>query len=1030
MEALGEVKPDIRAVLGLLPVILSLNLMIYGFAKLCTVMETISANALMKALISFGSIMIALKVFMEALGSVKPNIGSIIALVPIAFAIALLMRTFSKMLRRAKEVDPSTISAIGVTMVGIVLALGAICLAAQNVPITSGLSILAVAGGLAVLIASLAISLRAVKDVDPSVIKNFTLSLVAIFSAVAIVSAIAGKIGGVATLTSGALGIGLAFAILIGIVGGIVGFLGALDKITGGKALEVFEKGQKIIETIGRAIGSLFGGFVSGIIDPISNSIHALGTGLKEISSIQDLPGTLDKAMAAISTITLFVGSLDKTGIERNIGAVPRLFIGDNKTNSLLNQIKNFGETVKSISESLGGLGKTNISNDVDKAIKAAVAIKDFIVGLQNVNIDYVKGGIAQWFQGKTKEESILGLIEKFGEAMASTATALSGMPSNADKLTTTATEAADKIIAFIGTLQDRTDVETAKGVFAQWFQGETKEERILGLIEKFGEAMGTSATALKEMPNNAASLVKTATDAADKIIAFIEGLDGRVDIEGTKTIFGKWFKGDSTEETILGLIEKFGTAMKETGAALKEMPASGMENATNNAISAAGKITDFISGLSSIKVDTHSTVFGDWLGGKSNEETILDLVEGFGSSMSSIADGLTSLPNELDTPLANGIEAADKIVTFLTTLEKPEYNISQKKGVIDEWFTGKTKTDSVISRIGDMGVSIKSLADSIPGISETTFSSDVDSMITAYESLAGFVNLISSDDYDLEMSGKADTLKTDIKLLGEGITEFADVTKNIDTTAVSSVANAMSSAMNSVINVAMPDAAYNASSYLGLFVTVGKNIAAGLADGLRSNAGLAVAAAKKVAGQMLDAARQTLQVHSPSRKFAEIGMYCDRGWAKGINKGSGLITDSVEGIGTSALDSARGSLSTLVDILMGDMNSAPVIRPVIDMSDVNRSASRINGLVGGSRAMNIDMTVRQAQSIAGIMNRNQMQNQNGTNPNGVNGSDQTNPVNVSGNNFYIRSDNDVKMLANELATLTRQQQRSLGAAY
>ena len=63
-------------------------------------------------------------------------------------------------------------------------------------------------------------------------------------------------------------------------------------------------------------------------------------------------------------------------------------------------------------------------------------------------------------------------------------------------------------------------------------------------------------------------------------------------------------------------------------------------------------------------------------------------------------------------------------------------------------------------------------------------------------------------------------------------------------------------------------------------------------------------------------------------------------------------------------------------------------------------------------------------------MNRNQMQNQNGTNPNDVNGPDPTNPVNVSGNNFYIRSDNDVKMLANELATLTRQQQRSLGAAY
>ena len=264
--------------------------------------------------------------------------------------------------------------------------------------------------------------------------------------------------------------------------------------------------------------------------------------------------------------------------------------------------------------------------------------------------------------------------------------------------------------------------------------------------------------------------------------------------------------------------------------------------------------------------------------------------------------------------------------------------------------------------------------------------------------------------------------------MLGEGVVDFANATKDVDVAAVSSVANAMSSAMNSVMNVAMPEAAYNASSYLGMFVTVGMNIASGLANGLRKNANLAVLASKKVASQMLEAARETLEVNSPSKKFEKIGMYSDRGLANGVNKNSGLIISSIKDASTSALDAARSSLSNLANILMGDMDADPVIRPVVDMSDVNRSVNRINGLVGGSRAMNIDATVRQAQNVASIMNRNQMQK--GTNPNGFNGSEPTNPVNVSGNNFYIRSDNDVKMLANELATLTRQQQRSLGAAY
>lgn len=385
-----------------------------------------------------------------------------------------------------------------------------------------------------------------------------------------------------------------------------------------------------------------------------------------------------------------------------------------------------------------------------------------------------------------------------------------------------------------------------------------------------------------------------------------------------------------------------------------------------------------------------------------------------------------TDIQADTDTALA----CAKVIAEFLTKINGPDYNIEEKNGAFLDFFTKETETDSLISRLKTMGENLNVLKQTIGGISATGLDSDVAVMTDAYGSVADFVNKINSDDFHLGQNGETSIIQSDLKMLGDGIKDFATSVESVDVTAVSSVANAMSSAMNSVMDVAMPDAAYNASSYLGLFVSVGMDIASGLANGLRKNAGLAVAAARKVASQMLEAARETLQVHSPSKKFAEIGMYCDRGWASGIEKGSGLISDSVEGIGTSALDSARGILSTLADILMGDMNSAPVIRPVIDMSDVNRSASRINGLVGGSRDMNIDTTVRQAQSVAGIMNRNQMQNQNGTNPNGVNGSDSTNPVNVSGNNFYIRSDNDVKMLANELATLTRQQQRSLGAAY
>lgn len=516
------------------------------------------------------------------------------------------------------------------------------------------------------------------------------------------------------------------------------------------------------------------------------------------------------------------------------------------------------------------------------------------------------------------------------------------------------------------------------------------------------------------------------ALDIANTIKEFFDEIG--LETEGISIVNVEKFNGRVT--TIVEALGEFGVGIGQIRQGIGGISAEGDIDAdTEKAIHVATQIKEG---------------FFDKIGGEGMEMSIdgilkynnhiasvLTYTNTFSTNMGQLRTDLggmseTEIQADTDTALA----CAKVIADFLTKINGDEYNIEEENGAFLEFFGKKSETDSLIDRLKTMGENMLSLKTHISGISKDNFDDDINSMMLAYGLVADFINKINGDDFKLGQNGETSIIQQDLNMLGKGIVDFAETTKDVDVGAVSSVANAMSNAMNSVMDVAMPDAAYKASSYLGLFVTVGMNIASGLAEGIRKNTGLAIAATKRVANQMLEAARRTLQVHSPSRKFEKIGLYSDRGWADGISKNSGLIIGSVEDAGTSALDAARGSLSNLASVLMGDMDADPVIRPVIDMSDVNRSASRINGLVGGSRAMNIDATVRQAQSVAGIMNRNQMNDQNGTNPNGANGSDPTNPVNVSGNNFYIRSDNDVKMLANELATLTRQQQRSLGAAY
>ena len=517
---------------------------------------------------------------------------------------------------------------------------------------------------------------------------------------------------------------------------------------------------------------------------------------------------------------------------------------------------------------------------------------------------------------------------------------------------------------------------------------------------------------------------VTSAVDIAKQIKRFFDEIG--LETEGISTTNVEKF--NSRVKTIVEELGEFGVGIGQIRQGIAGISSEGdIDSDTEKAIHVATKIKEgffdkiggegmemSVDGL--IKYNAHVT-------------SILTYTSTFSSNMAQLRTDIGGLSaTDIQTDTETALACAKVIAEFFTKINSDEYNIEETKGAINELFTSSSETDSLIGRIKTLGENMAILHSSIGSISETTFESDIEQMMAAYNLIADFINKVSADDFKVEMEGKIYDIKDDIRMLGEGIVDFANATEGVDVAAVSSVANAMSSAMNSVINVAMPEAAYNASSYLGMFVTVGMNIASGLANGLRKNANLAVLASKKVASQMLEAARETLEVNSPSKKFEKIGMYSDRGLANGVSKNSGLIISSIKDASTSALDAARSSLSNLANILMGDMDADPVIRPVVDMSDVNRSANRINGLVGGSRAMNIDATVRQAQNVASIMNRNQMQN--GTNPNGINGSEPTNPVNVSGNNFYIRSDNDVKMLANELATLTRQQQRSLGAAY
>ena len=129
-------------------------------------------------------------------------------------------------------------------------------------------------------------------------------------------------------------------------------------------------------------------------------------------------------------------------------------------------------------------------------------------------------------------------------------------------------------------------------------------------------------------------------------------------------------------------------------------------------------------------------------------------------------------------------------------------------------------------------------------------------------------------------------------------------------------------------------------------FQQIGYQFSNGLAQGVRSGSGIVSSAVQSVVNQAVSAARSAAQVRSPSRVFAEIGNYFSLGMAKGIDKGASAVANSTESMVDNAIDGVRNAMSQIVDAVNADIDTNPVITPVLDLSDVQKNSKRMASLL------------------------------------------------------------------------------------
>ena len=185
--------------------------------------------------------------------------------------------------------------------------------------------------------------------------------------------------------------------------------------------------------------------------------------------------------------------------------------------------------------------------------------------------------------------------------------------------------------------------------------------------------------------------------------------------------------------------------------------------------------------------------------------------------------------------------------------------------------------------------------------------------------------------------------------------------------------ARSRQSGISNVLRSALSGALSVANDYSGRFYTIGANMMAGLASGIRNNQSSAINAAASAAASAYAAAQRELDVHSPSKKFEYLAKMSDIGLGQGFIKYADVIRSGAIKAGSAAYTGMEEALKKMSSILSSDVDASPVIRPVMDLSDVSNGVRLIDTLMKNQNGFQIsginisDLNTKNLDSIVSV---------------------------------------------------------------
>jgi tape measure domain-containing protein len=764
-------------------------------------------------------------------------------------------------------------------------------------------------------------------------------------------------------------------------INGLLDELGSLSE-TDSKTIDAAATALKVLAKASQEIPNT-GGWLADIIGDntlgnFSTELPKFGEGIKGLLNVLGTFSTSNKNTVKRASESLT--ALAKASQEiPNTGGWLADIIGDNRLGTFAAEFPNFAKGLKGMVENLGTYSKTDAEN-ADRAIGTLKGLASAAQEIPNT------GGWIAKITGDNDLGDFGDKMSNFGGGLKDFCDSVNGID---DGDVDPAIDAASSLINLSTQVPDA----------GNWF------DRILNPddTEVFADNLGVFGEGISNFADEVEGIDGDAVHSAVYAAQGITGLTKKVD--NVIEMFGN----DGDMEAFSDNLEAFGEGICAFGDSVKDVDAYTISTGTSagkNVASMAKAIANS-GGLAGIfKSGTNMGTFGNQLGS-------------FGVAMKTFANevGNTNLNN-----VSMGVNAGKHIASMTKAI--------LNAGGLSNIFNSDANLETFGIQLGNFGASISIFAKNVTGVSAST----VDAGVVAGKHMLGLSHVPIGEanlkkighelvkfasrirefakqlsDTDIEsLSGKINTLKsllTDIGVIGVAslansfLLGKAKVVKTVDNVlnSVISTINKSNTKFNNngkalidslckgvgskkdavkdvfiiAINTALSK--LTSQSTYDDFYAAGESVVTGFASGISENTYKSTAKASAMAEAAKEAAKEALKINSPSKVFYAIGSGVIEGFTNALSDGRSNVYKSTSEMATFTNKGFKNTLIGVKDLIEGNIDAQPRIRPVLDLSDVSAGVGTLNGMLNTNPSWSM-------MSNINAINSSMRRNQNGTN--------------------------------------------------